>query len=155
MKAILIDPREMDVTEIDVPLEGGNYGAIAEALQCELFTVAQYLNSEGDALFCDDEGMLHHPEHFFMFNGTPLAGRGLVLGSDEEGETTPPAAATVESVLKCVQWLTTEDFKQAHSARNKLMHSQAAAMNAALGGNVFVIVSSPEVGEIFNDKTIN
>jgi hypothetical protein len=40
----------------------------------------------------DDEGLLKPQEGFFIYEGyrQPLAGNGLVLGTDEEGESVDP-----------------------------------------------------------------
>lgn len=41
------------------------------------------------AIFLDDNGLLNDPQRFFLIRGypDPLAGKGLVMGSDAEGNT--------------------------------------------------------------------
>ena len=153
MKAILIDSREMDVREVDIPLEGGDYSQIAEAIGCELFTVAQYLQQDTDTpdvLFVDDEGLLHNPEHFFSFNGQPLCGNGLILGTTYDGDSTAPTVTTDE-VCAMVRWLDKHDFRIAHDASVRMMREQAEALNAAHGGK-FVIVTAPDSQEVFGNQ---
>jgi hypothetical protein len=43
----------------------------------------------GEAIFVDDNGLLNNPVRFFKYAGyeQPLAGKGLILGSDAEGDT--------------------------------------------------------------------
>jgi hypothetical protein len=42
-----------------------------------------------NCIYVDDEGLLNNPRYFFNYKGydQPLAGRGLVLGVDREGDT--------------------------------------------------------------------
>jgi Domain of unknown function (DUF3846) len=84
MRAILIDPVERTITEVE---HDGNYKSIYPQLGCDLFTCV-YLEND-DAIFVDDEGLLKGGQHFFKVNTypQPLAGRGLILGCDADGET--------------------------------------------------------------------
>jgi hypothetical protein len=42
-----------------------------------------------DTLYCDDEGLLKNPENFFLLDSyqQPIAGNGLILGCDDEGDS--------------------------------------------------------------------
>lgn len=93
VKAILIDPFECSVTETEH--DASNYRDIYRLLShptmpvdCMTTAYVPWLKS-GDALFVDDEGLLKPCLRFFLVNGynQPLAGKGLILGSDDEGET--------------------------------------------------------------------
>jgi hypothetical protein len=39
----------------------------------------------------NEEGLLDHPQHFFMFEGghQPLAGNGVILSSTDDGDEAP------------------------------------------------------------------
>lgn len=94
VKGILIDPFACLVTEVehDASTIDGIYKLIShEAHPVDCFTCA-YSDTlvPGDAIFVDDEGLYKMPERFFLFPGNPqpLAGKGLILGSDSNGETT-------------------------------------------------------------------
>ncbi len=89
MQAYLIDPIERAVTAIEYD---GNYRTIYKLCDYDCFTTVNVDNN--DALFVDDEGLLKGPvSHWTGFRGygQPLAGKILVLGCDEEGESTAPA----------------------------------------------------------------
>ena len=84
MRAILIDPAKQTVTEVDYD---GDYQSIYKLTDCTTFTVPFVLENE-DSLYVDDEG-LWGATHFFRIEGypDPLAGRGLILGTDEDGKS--------------------------------------------------------------------
>ena len=95
MKAYLIDSQARTVTETDY---NGDYQHIYKLISVETFTVVRVPGSDGfaglmsDCVFVDDEGLLNNPRHFFTLKGypQPLAGNGLVLGTDDEGESVEP-----------------------------------------------------------------
>jgi len=89
MKAYLIDTPNRSITEVEY---SGDYKHIYELIECSTFDCVRF--DKGDAVFVDDNGLINGPVYnFFGFKGypNPLAGKGLILGSDEEGETTAPS----------------------------------------------------------------
>lgn len=84
MRAILINPEAKTVTEVEYT---GDYKNIYDHIQAGCFTVVQI--DERDSIFVDDEGLYRLPQFYFMWKGydQPLAGRGLILGVDAEGES--------------------------------------------------------------------
>lgn len=102
MRAYLIDPFTRTVEEVPY---SGHYSDIYRLTQCDTFTVVGL--PRNDALYIDDEGLLGDitQQAFFRFAGypTPLAGRGLILGTDVEGDTTNPEM-TLEDAQKAVTW---------------------------------------------------
>jgi hypothetical protein len=111
MRAILIDPFACTVTEIDHDHTSHQsiYPALShETMPVDCFDVVRL--AFGDGIYIDDEGLLKSPARFFCLNdyhddeGTlvPLAGKGLILGSDAEGETIGakvPLAWVLEQVI--------------------------------------------------------
>jgi hypothetical protein len=88
----LIDPHSERITRIELPNESrGNLDAMYKAIGCDLVEPV-YLNEARDAVFVDEEGLLKGPQHFFFIEGChqPLAGRGVVLGCNEEGDSVNP-----------------------------------------------------------------
>jgi hypothetical protein len=86
MRAIKIDAINQEVKEIDFE---GNFQDIQREIDVDCFTVVPMDN--GDALYVDDEGLLNGT---FMFMEIEidgyvrfLAGNGLILGTDDEGES--------------------------------------------------------------------
>ncbi len=104
MKAFLIDPPSQSVTEIEYD---GDWKTIAPLLGCDLFTMV-YLNNQRDVVFVDDEGLINgNPHGWFMIPTypQPLKGRGLVLGTDDMGESTD-ATVTQPELRNQIQFLT-------------------------------------------------
>ena len=102
MRAILIDPFTQTIEEVDY---SGDYKDIYSLIECDLFTTVYLPNTSDDTLFVDDEGLYVENQRFFKIEGyeQPLAGRGLLLGTDEEGESID-CMSTVEEVKAIVSW---------------------------------------------------
>lgn len=91
MRAILIDPEHGEVKEFD--FDYTDYKDICAAVGCDLMAVAFSLPN-GDACFVDDEGLINGRwTDSFTFNHPrwgawqPFNGRGLILGTGEDGES--------------------------------------------------------------------
>jgi hypothetical protein len=86
MKALLIDSKNKVVKQIEI---GEHFTEISKAIDCEVFA-APHIMHNNDTLYCDDEGLLKNPENFFLLDSypQPIAGTGLILGCDDEGEST-------------------------------------------------------------------
>ena len=65
----------------------GDWEDIGGLLDCRYFGVVRIDDSE--TLYVDDEGLYVENQRFFTWNGypNPLAGRGLILGTNEDGES--------------------------------------------------------------------
>lgn len=94
MKAFLIDPFERAITEVEY---SGNYRDIYTLCQYDTFDVVTF-NKHLDGVFVDDEGLFKPDQAFFSIADypQPLAGRGLVLGCDEEGASVAPTVTLEE-----------------------------------------------------------
>lgn len=102
MRAYLIDPQFQEVTEV---FYGGDIREIYEMIQATCFDLVR-INSKRDAIYVDDEGLVTPGAKFtFMWMGYPnvLVGRGLILGCDEQGETTDPHI-DLETAQRSVVW---------------------------------------------------
>jgi hypothetical protein len=90
MQAYLIDPQSRTIKTVEHP---GGIDNIYKLIEAGTFDCARF-NEQGDGIFVDDEGLLHGPIYqFFGIKGygQPLAGKGLVLGCDEEGNSASPS----------------------------------------------------------------
>jgi hypothetical protein len=90
MQAYLIDPQSRTIKTVEHP---GGIDSIYKLIEAGTFDLARF-NDKGDGIFVDDEGLLHGPVYqFFGIRGyaQPLAGKGLVLGCDEEGNSVSPS----------------------------------------------------------------
>jgi|SRR5215471_5432403 len=95
MRAILIDPIRETVTETEF---NGDFRHIYELLSDKEngldvgdFNVVRITgdHQHGDDIYVDGEGLLKQPRYFFRWHGyyNPLAGRGLIIAHNEEGES--------------------------------------------------------------------
>lgn len=102
MQAILIDTPKQTIEIVDY---SGDYKDIYALLGCELFSTV-YLEGVGeDTLYVDDEGLYVENQVFFNIKGCPqpLAGRGLILGTDDEGESID-CMSSLEQIKDMVTW---------------------------------------------------
>ena len=90
MKAYLINPFAREVTQVE---HSGDLEQIYGFLGGVRCVTCVTINQEGDGVFVDDEGLFNGDNEFFSVAGypEPLAGFGLVLGCDPEGESVAPA----------------------------------------------------------------
>lgn len=111
MNAYLIDPVAETVTEVAYD---GDYRSIYPLIQAECFDVAS-VESNGDAVYVDDEGLLNltPATKFFWYGGyhSPLCGRGLMLGTDEEGNSVAPVTS-IETVRQKIRFLTLDQVRR-------------------------------------------
>jgi hypothetical protein len=116
MRAILLDAKTRTVSEVDYD---GDYKSIYGLIGCQCFTVVQLGN--GDDLYVDDEGLLTMNESTVFIQTpwypTPLAGSGLILSCDDEGESQPATHGA--------------DY---YRSRVRFMSAQAAWLAGQLGG---------------------
>lgn len=90
MKAYLITPLERRIEVIDYD---GDWKTISPMIGADLFTTVM-INREQDMIFVDDEGLINGNAHgWFTVEGygQPLKGKGLVLGTDEAGNSVAPS----------------------------------------------------------------
>lgn len=110
MRAILIDPFTQTVTETDY---NGDFHHIYSLIGCDTFTVLEV--GAGNVLYLDDEGLFKDlaSQAFFGLSGypNPLAGKGLILGTNDEGESIA-TRLTIEQVKRKVVWLGADHAKR-------------------------------------------
>lgn len=98
MRGILIDPFTRTVSEIET---SGKLAEIYELLGVELVTVVSV--GEDQSLFLDDEGLLvpKEEQEYWNWKGSnqPYAGRGLILGLDEDGDNIDATISSLEVAM--------------------------------------------------------
>lgn len=102
MKAFLIDPTEKSITEVE---HEDSSEDIRKLIGASLFDVVT-INEARDCIYIDDEGLFNCSD-FFQFDGypAPLAGKGLVLGTDHTGRSTTPRLESVETLETKVRFV--------------------------------------------------
>lgn len=112
MRAILINPHDKSITEVDYD---GRIEHMYELIGCSLVTaVTVYREEDGsqETLWLDDEGLFVNDQKFFMWAEypQPLAGRGLVLGTSPEGDS----IATKLDISKIEPHITWPNLRYTH-----------------------------------------
>lgn len=98
----LIDPEAQLVSVVSV----ADFKDIQKHFECDIFTTVRAL-SNGDTLYVDDMSLIDgKPHEFFMFEGypSPIAGRGLLLGSTPDGADTDCETELIDAAM-LVEWL--------------------------------------------------
>ena len=107
VKAILIDVKNQEVKEVE---HDNTLQNIYDLIDCRVFDNVRIDNV--NSIFVDDEGILKD-NLYFQYSGSngifQLAGNGLLLGIDDEGNSISPTL-TVEDVKDKVRFLS-EGFK--------------------------------------------
>ncbi|CAB4197186.1 hypothetical protein UFOVP1304_60 [uncultured Caudovirales phage] len=108
MKAFLIDPVAESITEVEY---SGEYQDIYPLIGAETFDVVT-LYPNDDSAFIDDEGLLKSPEFFWFHRNRrdPVAGCGLVLGVDGEGDSIAPTVSR-EQLAKDIVFANHDDVR--------------------------------------------
>lgn len=86
-KAIVIDAKNKEIREIETSEFGLNF--LYKTIGCDLVELVDIGNNQD--LWVDEEGLLRaDPSNFFIYNGfpQPLAGTGVILGHDDNGDST-------------------------------------------------------------------
>ena len=98
MKAILINPFDETVKEVNIL---GNIEDIYLLTECSTFDVVAL--SDKDDLYVDDEGLLKDNRYFTIY-GKTLAGKGLIMAHDVEGNSIS-TTLSLQEIKDVVQWL--------------------------------------------------
>src|SRR6478735_6858934 len=90
MKAFLVDPDNQEILEVDY---SGDFQAIYSFIEADTFCAARF-SDVGDCVYLDDDGLANQ-KSLWNFKIMPpdrlYAGKGLVLGTDEEGDSVEPS----------------------------------------------------------------
>ena len=104
MKSIHINPFDQTIKEVDVL---DNLEDIYNLLGCRTMDAVGI--DESNVLYIDDEGLLKDEQRYFNINGRNLAGNGLVMGFNDEGDT-------IDTTLKTedlnITWLPKDHVEQ-------------------------------------------
>jgi hypothetical protein len=106
MRAILINPEEKKVSEIQI---GNDYKEIYKVIDCELFT-CPITYENGDTMYCDDEGLFKEQKGGIIMRGWsyPILGKILILGCDEETGDSQDVKSSIDFFEKQIMWLSEE-----------------------------------------------
>jgi len=126
MKAILIDPSEGTVRKIkwhNKPLNK-NGNDIRNFLQCNTFAGVGFNRYGLGTIFHDDEALFYRPVYFFYvpeLYPMPIPGKGLIVGTDEDGETVDIPKELESELLNGVASVTYPTFDEVCKIEKNLM----------------------------------
>jgi hypothetical protein len=103
VKGFLIRSEEKDIQTVYHDTK--DYRQIYKLLDIDnSFTVVQI--DDVNCIYVDDEGLLNKPRYFFDIKGypQPLAGRGLVLGCDQDTGDTIGTNLTIEELREMISF---------------------------------------------------
>jgi hypothetical protein len=105
MRGILIDPKACALTEVHLEADKDHLRQIYDLLHCDTFDCVGLDNA--DTLYVDDNGIATgSPFHFIVADyPQPLVGRGLILGTNEEGESIS-AKTTLDDLRARITFMT-------------------------------------------------
>jgi hypothetical protein len=84
MRAIIINAQDRTISETDID---GSLKSLQQIVGGLIEPVTYGLDDHHHC-YVNEEGLLDHPQHFFMFKDghEPLAGNGVILSSTEDGD---------------------------------------------------------------------
>lgn len=137
--AYLINPETKTIEAVSIDASKEHLPQIYVHLGCTLITTAPVAG--GDTVYVDDEGLIKGPVYqFFGLQGypQPLAGRGLVMGSDGEGNDAAPALSLdeVKARLYFIERLTRDLWSIRQAGSRALEIGHLAHIERALAGEV-------------------
>jgi len=101
MKALLIDPEQQTIEEVDV----GGRGDIARLIGYETLE-SDEIGPDGDRLFFDEECFLRGTTGRFQIDSViPVSGKGLVVGSADDGASLKDVTSDPASLRTRMKYL--------------------------------------------------
>jgi len=98
VRGILLNPFDQTVKEVNIL---GNIQDIYLLTECTTFDVVRL--SESDDMYVDDEGLLKD-NRYFSWSGRNFAGKALIMGHDDEGNSIS-TTYDLQEVIDRVEWL--------------------------------------------------
>lgn len=148
MKAMLIDPVDETVTEIDTPAD---YYTVRELIGCEIAS-ATYPRKELPRLICwiDDLGLMHDEvAPLWQINGVTsvLAGRGLLLGLDDGEGDHCDCPFSRDDVEHNIRWRPDLEFKGLVTTEEDTEHPELGKVHHITTQAIFETKKEPSDGE--------
>jgi hypothetical protein len=102
MRAVLIDPFAKTIEEVDYS------GELDDVYRLTWTDIVETVQVDREHhMYVDEEGMMQKDQRFFRVAGypQPLAGRGLIVRSDREGNDVPARPGMVSAMKAIVSWV--------------------------------------------------
>lgn len=101
MKALLINPETKSIEAIEI----NSRDDIVKLIGFDS-VIADEVGPDGDSLFFDEDCFLRGTEGRFQIdNVIPVSGKGVIVGSNDAGETLKDVISNVESIQSRIKYL--------------------------------------------------
>jgi len=101
MKAFLINPEEQSIEAIEL----NNHDDIIKLIGFDSI-IADEIGPDGDCLFFDEDCFLRGTEGRFQIDSViPVSGKGVIVGSNDEGVTLKDVVSDIASIENRIKYL--------------------------------------------------
>ena len=101
MKALLVNPETRSIE----PIEIAGHDDIVKLIGYDTI-ISDEIGPEGDRLFFDEECFLRGTEGRFQIDTViPVSGKGIIVGSSDDGTTLQNVSSDVESINGRIKYL--------------------------------------------------
>lgn len=102
MKGYLINPFDQTIKPVTLEKEN-TLQQIYTLCECRLIDAVYSIDDH--TVFVDDEGLFVENQRYFKLCGQPLAGKALVLGVNEEGDSTDVKLWVEDILEERIDWV--------------------------------------------------
>lgn len=101
MKALLINPEDQSIEEVDITSRDD----IVKIIGFDT-VIADVIGPDGDCLFFDEDCFLRGTEGRFQIDSViPVSGKGVIVGSNDEGVTLKDVVSNTTSIESRIKYL--------------------------------------------------
>jgi len=145
IRGVLIDPHSKTISVVSVA-HSAAYKGICDLIDAPLICKVNLGGPNRETLFLDDEGLFKDWQEFFALGEYPypLAGKGLILGTDDEGESVS-SQFDIRLLAPAVRWLSAQEAADMGNAQAEAVRAVVDAANAQSPANFFHIANAPSL----------
>ena len=99
----LINPFDQTIKPVILSDVDSNLKQIYALLDCT--TIDAVYTIDDHTIYVDDEGLFVSPQRFFKLAGQPLAGKALVLGASEDGDSIDAELWVEDTLEERIDWV--------------------------------------------------
>tara|TARA_R100001377_G_scaffold35586_1_gene19653 strand:- start:1078 stop:1434 length:357 start_codon:yes stop_codon:yes gene_type:complete len=103
MKGYLINPFDQTIKSVILSDVDSNLHQIYTLCDCKLIDAVYSIDDH--TVFVDDEGLFVKNQRYFKLCGQPLAGKALVLGNGEEGDSIDAKLWVEDTLEERIEWV--------------------------------------------------
>jgi hypothetical protein len=100
IKVLIINPTDRTVVEEEIE---NSLNSFYNIIGCQYVEQVSPIDIVPDQIYVDEEGLLKNPKHYFQIGIYRIAGIGIIISHDDEGNTIS-CYSTKERLLKHLTW---------------------------------------------------